>query len=127
MTISAALILISPDDRMLMQHRSGDAPRGAGRWGFFGGQVEPGETPAEAVLREALEELDYPVAAPRLALTVEGARVVHYFVARQDVFRTLALREGQGLGWFTRAEALALDLTDIARAGLSRIDPTAAG
>lgn len=42
--------------RMLAARRS-EPPALAGGWEFPGGKVEPGEDPAEAAVREALEEL----------------------------------------------------------------------
>lgn len=116
---SSALVLVSADGRLLLQHRSADAPRAANQWGFFGGAAEADETPAEAAVREAREELGYRLADVGLALrlTVAG-RELSYFIAPQDPFQWLALNEGQALGWFTLVEALALDLTEIARAAL---------
>ena len=35
-------------------------------WGTFGGQIEEGETPQEALVREIREELDYDVETPEL-------------------------------------------------------------
>ncbi|MGD9797072.1 MAG: NUDIX hydrolase [Acidimicrobiia bacterium] len=42
------------DDRLLLVRRRPEP--GAGRWSIPGGHVEPGETLAEAVVRELLEE-----------------------------------------------------------------------
>lgn len=50
-----ALILpITDDGKVLIQDREGYKPP---PWGFFGGSVEEGESPIEAVLRETEEEL----------------------------------------------------------------------
>ena len=47
-------VLIERDGRLLLARRA-IAPS-AGAWNIVGGFVEPGETPAEAAVREALEE-----------------------------------------------------------------------
>lgn len=50
-----ALILpVAPNNKLLIQDRRGYKPP---PWGFFGGSIEDGETPIEAVIRETEEEL----------------------------------------------------------------------
>ena len=53
-------LIVAEDGRLLLQHRD-DKPGlpGAGLWGFFGGHLEPGETPSRAFLREMREELGW--------------------------------------------------------------------
>ena len=53
----ALFVLIDNDGRALLQHRDMDAPRNAGLWAFFGGEIEKAESPKEAAIREAKEEL----------------------------------------------------------------------
>jgi 8-oxo-dGTP diphosphatase len=67
---------------------------------LFGGGIEEGETPEQAVRREILEELDYRVASPRL-FTVQqiAGDEVYVFVERYDG-RPLILGEGQAMDWF---------------------------
>lgn len=75
-----ALALIDCHDRVLMQRRPVTREHG-GLWEFPGGKVEPGETPAAALVREIVEELSVSIdAADLVPLTFaanpdgEGAR-----------------------------------------------------
>ena len=61
-----ALALVDSDSRVLLAQR----PVGktmAGLWEFPGGKVEPGETPEQAIIREAKEELDIDIEQSCLA------------------------------------------------------------
>ena len=60
-----AAALIGPEGQVLMQQRKRGGALG-GLWEFPGGKVEPGESPAAALVRELLEELGIAVAAPDL-------------------------------------------------------------
>ena len=51
------IILIANDGRILLQYRNKDNKWNQDSWGEFGGQIEEGETPEEAVKRELKEEL----------------------------------------------------------------------
>ncbi len=59
-TAQVAIAILYQGDRVLMQLR--DNTPGIvypGHWGFFGGHLEPGETPEVALLRELQEEIGY--------------------------------------------------------------------
>ncbi len=60
-----AIAILYQNNQFLMQLRD-DIPAIAypGHWGFFGGHLEPGESPADGVRRELLEEIAY--APPQL-------------------------------------------------------------
>jgi 8-oxo-dGTP diphosphatase len=82
--VGAAIVL---DGRVLACERS-EPPEMAGRWEFPGGKTEPGETDAEALVRECEEELgvlvevgeqvgpDIPIGGGRAVLRVYLARLV---------------------------------------------------
>lgn len=52
----AIAVLKLPDGRMVFQRRTSDAPANAGLLGHFGGHIEAGEAPDQAVKRELSEE-----------------------------------------------------------------------
>lgn len=63
---AVAALLVLDDGRYLMQQR--DDIQGIfypGYWGLFGGAIEEGETPEEALVREVEEELAFEVREPR--------------------------------------------------------------
>lgn len=53
-----AIIIFYKDDKVLIQDRR-DISKFDEEWGFFGGRIEAGETPEQAVVRETEEELSY--------------------------------------------------------------------
>jgi len=64
----SVIILYDKNKKILLQHRAEDAKRLPGYWAFFGGGIEKSETPEQAVRREALEELNYPLDNPKLIM-----------------------------------------------------------
>lgn len=58
--IVVAGLVGAPDGRVLITRRTGPAEL-AGLWEFPGGKIEPGEGPAEALVRELDEELALPI------------------------------------------------------------------
>ncbi len=97
---------------VLMQLR--DAKAGIacpGRWGFFGGAIHEGETPADTAERELFEELGYrPRALRKLATTRIadlGDVISHAYYCALDVpLERLELQEGMDLGLFSLEEVL---------------------
>ena len=58
MNRKALLVPFNQKQEIYIQDRTGHKPP---PWGFFGGGIEEGETPLEAVIRETKEELDIDV------------------------------------------------------------------
>lgn len=52
------MVFYDKKKRILLQGRKNISKRGE-EWGFFGGGIEKGETPEQALKREIKEELDY--------------------------------------------------------------------
>ncbi len=110
-------LIVADDGRILLQHRD-DRPEvsGAGLWGFFGGHLDPGESPSRAFLREMAEELGWQprhfehyltTDAPPLPGDREYGRgvVSHVFVAHLDVpLERLTLGEGQAMALYAPDE-----------------------
>ena len=114
---AVAALMVTPDGRYLMQHRD-DLPGifFPGFWGCFGGGIEPGENPAEALRRELAEELDH---APRavehfatlgLDFSFAGHGVLprHFFTVpiEEGEVGAMRLAEGQGFGLIPGAAIL---------------------
>lgn len=110
MTLRGALavaLIVAEDGRLLLQLRDNrpDVVNG-GRWGFFGGHLEPGESPEQALLRELDEELDWRPRHFELYRTrdvADGERRVrsHAFAAHLDVpLEALTQREGEAMALF---------------------------
>lgn len=102
----ASLVLYDSRRRILLQHRTDDALYYPGFWAFFGGRIEEGEAPEEAVCREAIEELDFQVKSPAAfnvydIQTKDFRLTLHVFLNPLDrPKRCLKLLEGKGWGWF---------------------------
>lgn len=117
---SAAAVVLDEDGRMLLgRHEVGD------RWVIPGGIIDPGETPAQAVVREVREETGLDIRPTRL-LGVWGGTPEHHVVypnGHEVDFTMIAfqaeviggtlnpdLDELRDLGWFGGADVRRLDL-----------------
>ncbi len=79
-------------------------------WGFFGGEIEQGETPLEAVIRETKEELDININPDKLKYlgvsttlwdSVKIIRYMYLYFTEQEKFNVL---EGKGGYWLNFQE-----------------------
>ncbi len=119
--ILAASVAVLRDGRVLLARRA--KPPGAGRFSLPGGLVEPGETLAEAALRELAEETGVVariVAFNRHVEVVEhddAGAVRRHFVVASFVGAWLSGEgtvgpEASEILWATREEAAALPATE---------------
>jgi len=120
--IVAAVIV--RDGRVLACERSAP-PEAAGKWEFPGGKIEPGETDAEALVRECAEELgvrvevgdrvgpDVPLAHGRAVLRVFAVRLLDGGSPRaleHAAMRWLAVGELGDVPWLPADEPIVAEL-----------------
>jgi 8-oxo-dGTP diphosphatase len=109
-------ILYTSSGHILLQHRTDDAFRLPGYWAFFGGGIEKGENPTEALKREIQEELSYQVQNPKFLLAQkvrDGENdTTKYVFVEQYQDQPLQLGEGQAMGWFSPDETHGLKMID---------------
>jgi 8-oxo-dGTP diphosphatase len=120
-----AVALRNESGCLLLQQRPLHKHHG-GLWEFPGGKVESGETPRLALVREIAEELGITLETSSLVpllLADEGAagRVVLFLYSAATWGGEVTPHEGQEWGWFTLAEACALDLAPMDRSLLERM------
>lgn len=113
---NALLIPYRPADhpdsgQMLVQDRRGHRPP---PWGFFGGGMEAGETPLQAVLRETWEELGVRPGEGDLQFGTEISGQLRdfqfglhlYTWAYSGDLSEMTLGEGAGMEWVTPEQML---------------------
>ena len=110
MAIEVALAMLHRDGRWLMQLRD-EIPGivAPGCWGLFGGHLDPGETPEQAVRRELMEEISWQPQALELAIVHHiHRRTAHVFRAELSVpLEQLQLLEGQDMALVSAEDLLA--------------------
>lgn len=102
--VEVAIAILYSSDRFLMQLR--DNIPGIfypGHWGFFGGHLDPGETPEAAVKRELWEEISYtPPWVSEFGCYRDAKVLRHVFHAPLTVeLEELVLKEGWDMGLLT--------------------------
>ena len=114
----ALIILYDHENNLLLQHRTKDAAVLPDYWDFFGGLIKEGETPEDAVRREAFEELNYKLKFPQLFIEqdfkindAEGH--MYIFIEAFNAYKSeLKLQEGQVWGWYGTSGIEALKMID---------------
>jgi mutator protein MutT len=116
------IILFDRNGRILLQDRKSMSKHGE-EWGYFGGKIDAGESPEEAIVREIKEELEFNlkdfkflkeyVAYAKLLRNGEMAEVKHHVFLKLinlDDFDKMVLHEGDGMKWFSIEEAKKLNM-----------------
>lgn len=130
---SVSLLIDDPEerDRLLLVRHTGD-----GRWGFIGGMVEPEEHPAEAAVRETLEEAGLQVEITELVTVAGGpGYTVEYPNGDRTSYVTSVYRarilggesrpdgvEVDDLGWFERHRLARIPLGPFATTLLTELE-----
>ena len=110
MHIAVVAAVIEHRDRFLITRRQ-DGVHLAGVWEFPGGKIGAGETHADALRREIVEELDSDVVVRDLLLETTHTypdRTVTLFFYRCDLLGTPTPMIGQEMEWIPRAELSSL-------------------
>lgn len=98
--VHVSLAMVEKEGKWLLQLRDDlDWIVAPGCWGLFGGHLDPGESPEEALRRELLEEISWRAGDVRYWFQHSNSeRVLHFFQATLlDPLESLCLREGQDL------------------------------
>ena len=112
-----------------LMHRRALHRHHGGLWEFPGGKVEPGETPAQTLVREIAEELGVALDPGRLRpagfadgalLPVPEHAVILLYTCDRWRGEPQAL-EGEELGWFTPAEMAGLAMPPLDRVLLEQL------
>lgn len=115
----ALIMFYDSKKRILLQDRRGISKTGE-RWGYFGGHIERGETPEQALLRETKEELGFDLSKynykflgrftdpknPNRDFTVDR----WVYVAPMPPLSKLRLAEGKAMKLFTLRQATRLKM-----------------
>ena len=115
-----SMVFVNAQKKVLLYQRDENpAIREPGKWDLFGGKVEAGERPSEAIVREVQEEIGLKDTSEPLSLKVYRHfksmpiqdRVEHVYWTRLDKpAEELEIYEGANPRWFSQSELENLDI-----------------
>jgi mutator protein MutT len=111
----ATVAFYDEEKKVLLQDRKSISKFGE-EWGFFGGSLEEGETPTEAVIREIQEELGYELQTFEMFKHYQGTTptgisfIEHVYLAPFPGFNKLTQTEGDNMELFTIEKAKTLKI-----------------
>jgi 8-oxo-dGTP pyrophosphatase MutT (NUDIX family) len=105
----AFVVILDSQDRALLLLRPDWVEWGTSQWAYPGGEIEPGETPVEAAIRETKEETTLDVSdLKEVKLGVDIGAYPHY---TRDYKGTVQIDfEHDDWQWMTREQMLAFPL-----------------
>ena len=114
--IDAVVAILEREGRFLLGKRSLDRPIAPGYWCPISGRLEPGESQADALVREVAEETGLRVRAIEKVAqcdTHDGGGILHWWLTEllEAAPERLADAENSELRWFTPAELQLLEPT----------------
>ncbi len=98
------LIPINRENKVLLQHKSKDAPNNPNMWCLFGGAIEEGESLDGAIEREIKEELQIDIKATFFKRVTSNEIERNYFSANLDTEEAVLKemqQEGDNLDYFS--------------------------
>ncbi len=108
--IASCVLFWDQHQRLCLQLRDAfpDIPA-PGQWGTFGGQIESGETPLVAAIRELEEELGISLTPDQLtpfaiSASPRGVRLFTHLCTRTIEPHEITLREGAGFAYLTKSQ-----------------------
>ncbi len=120
---AAVGIIRNPSGSYLLQKKDGGYQWNPRQWVFFGGQIEEGEDPKQAFVREigeevglTLEEVEFLKEHPyrelsKINLQLQRHGLLYVFSARySNPNSDIRLNEGAGFALFEREEVASLDM-----------------
>jgi len=97
-----------------------------GVWGLFGGSVDDGEKPIDALKRELLEEIGFEINSAKLLFSWNHDKynsILHFFLVPLTVeFEKLCLNEGQGMDLFSIEQIKRLPITPSLKKNIHKIN-----
>ncbi|MDP1694772.1 MAG: NUDIX domain-containing protein [Candidatus Woesearchaeota archaeon] len=105
----ALIIFYDKQGRILLQNRKEISKYGE-EWGYFGGGIEEGETPEQALVRETKEELNFDLKEYTfigITKTEDQRGIIerHVFISPLPNMKLFDQREGKGMQLFSLEEA----------------------
>lgn len=128
-SFKAAVVLLKDHyGRILLQFRDDFSHvKSGGRWGYFGGEIEEGETPRQAVIREIVEEIGVPIPSSafhpfvRILSTSQKGHQHYVFICNRPISPSeIKLAEGAGFAFLQKDQLDQFDLIPVVRQVVDR-------